>query len=490
VAAMIKNEKQYRVTQSQTKKFEEALTQLTQNLSKNKEVHPLLLKAQQDALQSQLNDLREELLEYEALKSGQREILELHSLDELPNALIKSRIASGLTQKELAERIGIKEQQIQRYEATEYASASFTRILEIVQILGIQIRKDVFLPNSEVSLKTLFNRLNSVGIEREFINKRLLPQSIDKNLETDNVSEETGSLALRIAGILDRVFRLRPADIFSSRSLQLDTAAIGSVRFKLAKGANEKRLTAYTVYAHYLALLVLDATSDLAKKPVPTNPNEVREAILSTYGSLTFEHALRYIWSLGIPVLPLKDSGAFHGAFWRVQGRNVIVLKQQTQSASRWLFDVLHELWHTAQEPELDERTIIEDSETAQERRNSEEETTASRFAGYITLNGRDRELADLCVKEAEGSIEKLKQVVTQVAAKENVSVGSLANYMAFRLSLQEENWWGTAINLQKEDIDSSNPWQTARDILLEQINFGKLNQVDRNLLMQALCDV
>jgi ribosome-binding protein aMBF1 (putative translation factor) len=138
---MIKNEKQYRVTQSQVKKFEEALTQLTQNLSKTEEVHPLLFKAQQDALQSQLKDLREELLEYEALKSGQREVLELHSLDELPTFLIKARIVSGFTQKELAEKIGIKEQQIQRYEATEYASASFTRILEIVHILGIQIRQ-------------------------------------------------------------------------------------------------------------------------------------------------------------------------------------------------------------------------------------------------------------------------------------------------------------------------------------------------------------
>lgn len=43
---MIKNEKQYRVTQSQAKKFEEALVQLTQNLGSSQEIHPLLLKAQ------------------------------------------------------------------------------------------------------------------------------------------------------------------------------------------------------------------------------------------------------------------------------------------------------------------------------------------------------------------------------------------------------------------------------------------------------------
>ena len=488
---MIKNEKQYRVTQSQAKKFEEALVQLAQNLGSSQEIHPLLLKAQKEALESQLNDLREELLEYETLKSGQQEILELHSLDELPTALIKARIASSLTQKELAERLDIKEQQIQRYEATEYASASLTRIREIIQILGVQVTEDVFLPSSEVSLKALFSRLKQVGIERNLITKRLISQDVVEKIESDNLSEqETGVLALKIAAILERIFRLRPAEIFSSDSLQLETAAIGAARFKLPKGANEKRFNAYTVYAHYLALLVFDCTSDLPKKPVPTNPNQVREAIISTYGSLDFKQTLQYIWSLGIPVLPLKDSGSFHGAFWRIQGRNIIVLKQQNNYTSRWLFDLLHELWHTAQEPELDERTIIEESETAEERRNSKEEKTASKFAGYIILDGRAEELVDLCVNNARGSIERLKQVVPQVATIEKVSLSSLANYMAFRLSLQGENWWGAAMNLQKEDADSSDPWEIARDIMLEKINFGKLNQGDRNLLMQALSDV
>jgi transcriptional regulator with XRE-family HTH domain len=488
---MIKNERQYLITQAQAKKFEEALAQFDKNLDKREKVHALLWKAQRDALQSQLSELREELEEYEALKSGQQAVLELNSLEELPSALIKARIAAGLSQKELAERLDLKEQQIQRYEATEYASVSFTRILEVIQALGIKVREDVFLPSSQVSLNTLFSRLKQVGIERDFVIKRLLPQSTIGNLQTgDTPEDQTGSLALQASAILNRIFGLTPAAIFSSSPLQLNTASLGTVRFKVTKGTNERRLSAYTIYAHFLALLVLDATSDLPKKPIPTNPNEVREAILSTYGSLTFKHALHYVWSLGVPVLPLNDSGAFHGAFWRVEGRNVIVLKQQTKSAARWLSDLLHELWHAAQEPQLDERTVIEDSETAQERRESQEETTATRFSGHIVLAGRAEELVKLCQEEAKGSIELLKQVVPLVAARENVSVASLANYMAFRLSLQGENWWGAATNLQTEDTDYTNPWQTARDFLLERANFGRLNEVDRNLLLRSLSDV
>lgn len=52
-------------------------------------------------------------------------------VERLPEMLIQERIRLGLTQKQLAEMVGIKEQQIQRYEATLYQSASLRRIREV-----------------------------------------------------------------------------------------------------------------------------------------------------------------------------------------------------------------------------------------------------------------------------------------------------------------------------------------------------------------------
>lgn len=63
-------------------------------------------------------------------------MLDVTSIERLPQNLIRARIASGLTQRELAARLGVKEQQIQRYEATNYASASLARVLEVARILG------------------------------------------------------------------------------------------------------------------------------------------------------------------------------------------------------------------------------------------------------------------------------------------------------------------------------------------------------------------
>jgi DNA-binding XRE family transcriptional regulator len=137
---MIKNERQYRITKAQAQNFEQALVQLDQSAAKQE--NPLLWQVQRDAIESQLNDLQEELEEYEALTSGSADraiALTLHSLRELPAALIKARIAAKLTQKALADQLGLQEQQIQRYEATEYASANLSRIIEVSETLGLRL---------------------------------------------------------------------------------------------------------------------------------------------------------------------------------------------------------------------------------------------------------------------------------------------------------------------------------------------------------------
>ena len=132
---MIKNERQYRITKAQAKRFSQTLADLQKRCSESSRIHPLIAEAQENAVRSQLRDLKEELREYEILKAGKFPGDELSVVAQLPTVLIKARIARGLSQKDLAERLGLQEQQIQRYEATEYASASLTRIKEVAGAL-------------------------------------------------------------------------------------------------------------------------------------------------------------------------------------------------------------------------------------------------------------------------------------------------------------------------------------------------------------------
>ncbi len=120
------------------------------------------------------------------------------------------------------------------------------------------------------------------------------------------------------------------------------------------------------------------------------------------------------------------------------------------------------------------------------ERQDSDEEEAANDFADAVMLAGRAEELAEKCVEAAEGNVEWLKRVVPEVAEKEGVEADALANYMAYRLSIQQLDWWGAANNLQKTD---PLPWVTARDILLEHVDLSYLNKFDRDLLMRAIDD-
>lgn len=130
---MIKNERQYLITRTQVTRFKRTL----KGLSEEAGLHPLILKAQKEAVRSQLSDLEADLREYESLKAGKFKLEQLKTVREIPTILIKARIAQGLSQKELAERLGLKEQQIQRYEATDYASARLSRIREVAGVLRV-----------------------------------------------------------------------------------------------------------------------------------------------------------------------------------------------------------------------------------------------------------------------------------------------------------------------------------------------------------------
>ena len=135
---MIKNERQYKITRAQAVRFSNALESLRQHSNADNGLHPLIAKAQEDAISSQLADLESELREYESLKAGEFQLDSLRVVADLPSLLIKARIAQGLSQKDLAERIGLKEQQIQRYEATDYATANLARIKEVVSAFGVE----------------------------------------------------------------------------------------------------------------------------------------------------------------------------------------------------------------------------------------------------------------------------------------------------------------------------------------------------------------
>jgi hypothetical protein len=58
---------------------------------------------------------------------------------DIGQQLITARIATGITQRELAQRVGVKQPQIARWEASAYRSAALERVDAVARALGVDI---------------------------------------------------------------------------------------------------------------------------------------------------------------------------------------------------------------------------------------------------------------------------------------------------------------------------------------------------------------
>ncbi len=96
------------------------------------------LKRALDPLRSFHLQLEDEVQSYERLKRG--DIGELLNLHGLGTTLVALRIARGLTQRELAGRLGVHESQVSRDERNEYHGVTVERASRILDAMGVRLR--------------------------------------------------------------------------------------------------------------------------------------------------------------------------------------------------------------------------------------------------------------------------------------------------------------------------------------------------------------
>jgi transcriptional regulator with XRE-family HTH domain len=475
---MIRNKRQYNEAKGSVEEFRAALVQ-ARATGPADGVHPLMFQAYLDGMESQIETLSREMKEYDLLCNGDVSSIELRSLEDLPLGLIKARIAQGVTQQDLADKLGVKAQQIQRWEAEDYEGVGFRRLIQIANALDLNISEHIQLPKKP---KDALTELRHLGIDKSFILARLAAN--DDSYDTPPTSDH--ELISAAAPRLKKIYGISFADIgLVVEGCQLQ-AASGGGRFKVPVNADAGKVQAYSAYAHYLASLIADADYDKPSSVVPRTWRELKYFLCGD-NPPTFETLLRGAWSKGIAVLPLADPINFHGACWRINGRNVVVLRQATQYASRWAFALLHEIYHAGESPELNTLDCIDIDVTESSRRESEDEANANQIAGDVLLNGRTNELYEKVILAAERRPERLKMAVKKVAAYEDVDVAHLANYIAYRVKEERSvNWWGAANNLQRDD---EQPMELARKVLLENVQLWRLEEDDRRLLEQALKD-
>jgi len=144
---MIRSEPEYQKALQQLEAERRRLSEHRLRL-KQTGLTPVQIKRALDPLKSFQQKLIEELRSYERLKRG--DLGELRNLHGLGRTLIAVRIAAGLSQRELALRLGVDESQVSRDERNEYHGVTVDRASRILDALGALARTDVRLEHGRI----------------------------------------------------------------------------------------------------------------------------------------------------------------------------------------------------------------------------------------------------------------------------------------------------------------------------------------------------
>ncbi len=136
---IILNEREARDVRSRKAKLEQSLATEATFEPFIKGLPPQVVNGYWKALKAHKEQLEAQVAAYDAAKQGNYSSLLDRASTNSGVSLIVARIARGLTQKELARRLGLKEQQIQRYEADRYNSISHSNFERVASALGAKV---------------------------------------------------------------------------------------------------------------------------------------------------------------------------------------------------------------------------------------------------------------------------------------------------------------------------------------------------------------
>lgn len=153
---MIMNDRQLKIMRSQLDRLRSELHEFNEIELARQGVDPLIISAQRESLAERLADLEKQISKYMSLSSGSVKSFIPSNIEDIGQKLIEARIAQGLSQKTLGRRLGMKEQQIQRYEQEKYQTANLARVAEVLEALQLK-----FVASLDVREQPLFDEVPS-----------------------------------------------------------------------------------------------------------------------------------------------------------------------------------------------------------------------------------------------------------------------------------------------------------------------------------------
>lgn len=483
---MITTAREYQVAQKHLERFTATLSELCARPigDSNEELRSML--AGREGLESLLIDIKLEIEEYEYLTQTPNPIIKISSFRDIGKSLVKGRLAKKYSREELAEILGMTEKQVRQQEEDHYFAIEHKRLHELIEILDLNIPKNVTIPCEEQSLSRIIEKLKQVGLTEKFVKQRLIPAK-DRPLINDELNVP-GNSQLTVVGklieTLGHVFDWKPHQIFSDERLRVSRSNIPGFTDIIEDEADRITEQLYATYILNLAKAVADSPSQSNHDTKTVPADSVKKSVIDTYGDFTVGSVTKYVWDCGISVLPIQDDVPFQAAYLSNDNGKVIVLNIRSRQSGKSLFALLKFFYIATNNVGQGNSSVIEFGNRLIGGIEAQHELDAAQFATKILLDGREEELIEHCLSIVDGDMSALRGVVPAVAGKENIPVDYLAIGCASELSKRGVDWWNEASSVIGT---TENPFNECVTVFFERFSFLVDNIIDNYLLQSAL---
>lgn len=214
-------------------------------------------EARKQTLAAELLRIEESIDRYESITRGNSDPSDTQDALELGLLPILVRLSRGLSQKDLAEILGMREQQVQRYEKDRYATISLQRYQQILDRLEVEVEprlvaKEIQAPDDQFADLELSPELLKDLRKRAWVN---LPRNASPNEMRKTIGSYVRATAATAGPALNRRTRsnAKPSlilDIWLARILERAAEQTSNLRgkFNIADTAWLGQLVRLSVY--------------------------------------------------------------------------------------------------------------------------------------------------------------------------------------------------------------------------------------------------
>lgn len=279
-----------------------------------------------------------------------------------------------------------------------------------------------------IDIPTLYDRLNQIGLSREFVRQNGLPEWWTEECDT------LPDAAVTAAAYLVRRFNLDFQSLLNP-DLVPTFQQVNKTCYKTANTHVSTELNIASHLAQRVAELVAYAYPQEYQPIEGMTAQEVRTRILNQGHIVDLESLLNFCRTCGIPVVHFANFPQtvkkFYGIVTRCAENPVVVLSLRDLSPSRLAFILAHELGHIALN-HLETGGTISDEEIKPDDLQDDQESEANEFAAELILGEPDR----VYYFPHSMTAERLAKSAAEKAKRDQNDPGAIAwNYGWYRRS-------------------------------------------------------